>query len=324
MRYNPFIIARLVFLSLETHLHLLVLVAAAWNVNSTQASGRPLPVAALCLILTSLTFFILVSLGGIAWCFKLPSPLIASLKFECGWSVLLLVLQLAATIGATVHLPPSGSASAVSTSHSFLVPAAWLATVIALAYVACLLGAVMAHKPMYPEIWSASASSVDWFVHRTLNADSLDDDSWTRYLSDIESSAARKQRFGTSPPDSGATEKLAEKAPWAQNIRRGVDEPFALKPESDAGSEVHSTAPSKLNAALPFLPLRVEVKGKPTGSRFIERFRESQAIARSSKQFGGDVAPFPHGVEDHNKPIPLPRWSSWIRAGVNGSVHGDP
>lgn len=147
----------------------------------------------------------------------------------------------------------------------------------------------MAHKPMWPEIWGASASSVDWFIHRTLNADSLGDDSWTRYLNDIESSAARKQRFGTSP-DSGATEKLPEKAPWAQNIRRGVDEPFALKPESDAGSEVYSTTASKLNAALPPLPLRVEVKCKPAaGSRFVERFRDSHAIARSSKQY---VAPF--------------------------------
>ncbi|KAJ7470662.1 hypothetical protein FB451DRAFT_1136071 [Mycena latifolia] len=313
MRYNPFIITRLVFLSLQTHLHLLVLIAAAWNVNITQASGGPLPAAALCLILTSLAFFILVSLGGIVWCLKVPSPLIASLKFECGWTAVLLVFQLAATIGATVHIPPPGSAPAISASHSFLVPAAWFTTVIAFIYVAGVIGAVMAHKPMYPAIWSVSASSVDWFVHRTLNADNLEDDSWTRYLSDIESSAARKQRFAPSPAFGPMT--TSEKAPWALNIRRGVDEPFALKPESDTASEARS---AKLNAALPPLPLRVETKeGKSAGSRFIERFRESQMITRPAK----GVTPFPQGVEDHNKPIPLPRWSSWIRA---DSVHPEP
>ncbi|KAJ7098023.1 hypothetical protein B0H15DRAFT_823808 [Mycena belliarum] len=309
MRYNPLIVARLVLLSLQTHLHLLVLIAAAWNASSTQAAGGPLSAPALCLIFTSLAFFILVSLGGILWCLKVPSPLISSIKFECGWTAALLVLQLAATIGATISVP-SRTASAIYASHSFLVPAAWLTTAIGSIYVAGLIGAVAVHKPMYPEIWSASASSVDWFVHRTLNADSLENDSWTRYLSDIESSAARKQRFAASQAFESTTNErpaLPEKAPWAQNIRRGVDEPFALKPEPDTPSEARS-----LNAALPPLPLRV--KTKSVGSRFIERFRDSQMLPGGAK----GTTPFPQRVEDHDKPIPLPRWSSWIRA---DSVH---
>ncbi|KAJ7156076.1 hypothetical protein C8R43DRAFT_999160 [Mycena crocata] len=308
MRSNPFITARIVFLSILAHLHLLVLVAAAWNVNVTRVSGVPLPVAALCLILTSLTFFILVSVGGIIWALKVPSPFLASLKFECSWLVALFVAQLAATIGATVDLPPSGSPDAVATSHEFLIPSAWLSAVLALIYIAGLVGGVMTHKPMYPEIWSATASSVDWFVHRTLDANNLENDSWSRYLADIESSAGRKQRFAPKPDPA----PLAEKAPWAQNIRRGVENPFAVKPESDTASETRSVTPAKLNSALPPLPLRVEPKGKSAGSRFIERFRESREIARSSKQF-------PTGVEDHDRPIPLPHLSEWIHAPIHRS-----
>ncbi|KAJ7740712.1 hypothetical protein DFH07DRAFT_965263 [Mycena maculata] len=300
-------------LALQANIQLLVVVAAAWNLNVTRLYVEPFPAAALCLILTSLSFFILVALGLIVSrpAIELPPAfkIITSLKFECGWTALLLVLQFAATIGATAHVPPARSDPSIFTSHNFLVLVAWLATVLGLIYVACLIGAVMAHKPMYPEIWSAPASSVDWFVHRTLNADSVENDSWTRYLGDIEASAAQKQRLDTVPAFG------TEKAPWAQSIRRGVDDPFAVKPESDTTSESRSTTPSsKTNAALPPLPLRVAPKAKSAGSRFIERFRDSQMTTRSG------TTPFAEGVEDYDRPIPLPRWSQWIRADVNGSV----
>jgi hypothetical protein len=195
----------------------------------------------------------------------------------------------------------------------------------------------MLHKSMFPEIWSASASSVDWFVHRELNANSMESDSWTRYLGDIESSVIRKQRFGNTsdcgtnpnadPEKAPCTQSIRpQKAPWAQTIRRGVDEPFTFRADSDVASEARSTTPSKLNAALPPLPLRVEAKTKSAGSRFIERFRESQTPVRSSQQFGAAPSiPFPSGVDDHNKPIPLPRWSEWVRADANGhSVRAHP
>jgi len=325
MRYNPFSIARLILLSLQVHLNFLVLVTAAWNVNVTQASGQPVPAAELCLILTSLAFLILISLGGILWCLRITSPFIASLKFECVWSVVLLIFRFAATIGASVHVLLPGSA-VISASHGLLLAAGWMTAMITFIYLAGLIVVVMLHKPTFPEIWKAPASSVDWFVHRQLDANRMENDSWTRYLDDIESSAMRKQRFGSFDCEANLNadpEKQnihlkpnPEKAPWAQSIRRGVDEPFVFRSESDAASESPSITPSKLNAALPPLPLRVEPKAKPAGSRFIERFRESQITVRSSQQ-GGPSTPFPPGVDDHNKPIPLPRWSEWIRADAN-------
>ncbi|KAJ6496576.1 hypothetical protein C8R47DRAFT_1114654 [Mycena vitilis] len=318
MRSNPFSIARLVFLSLQVHLHVLVVVAAAWNVNVTQASGLPVPAAELSLIFTSLSVLAIMSLCGIVWCLKLTSPFIASLKFECGWSIVLLVFQFAATIGATVHVFPPGSAAVISASHSLLLAAAWTTAIITSIYLGGLIGAVMLHKSMFPGIWSASALSVDWFVHRALDANNMENDSWTRYLGDIESSTMRKQRFANSSDSEKAPwaqnirlKSDLEKAPWAQSIRRGVDEPFSFRAESDTTSERRSITSTKLNAALPPLPLRVEPKAKPAGSRFIERFRESRITVRSSQQV---TTPFPSGVDDHDKPIPLPRRSEWIRA----------
>ncbi|KAJ6455684.1 hypothetical protein C8R45DRAFT_584737 [Mycena sanguinolenta] len=260
---------------------------------------------------------IMMSIGGIVWCLKITSPFLASLKFECGWSIPLLVFQFAATIGASVHVLPPTSGTVVSASHTLLLAVAWMTAILTTIYLAGLIGAIMLHKSMFPEIWSASAPSVDWFVHRQLDANSLDNDSWTRYLGDIESSAMQKQPFanisesGTRPATPKPT--YNEKAPWAPNgIRRGVDEPFTFRTESDIASEAPSTLSSKLNAALPPLPLRVKTKAKSAGSRFIERFRESRVPVHPSQQ--EPTTSFPPGVDDHNMPIPLPRRSEWVRA----------
>ncbi|KAJ7774714.1 hypothetical protein B0H16DRAFT_69639 [Mycena metata] len=259
----------------------------------------------------------MITLGGVIWSLKINHPFLASIKFECSWSALLLVLQIAAALGTTIHVVPPGSA--LHAPHVLLVIVAWMTIATTVLYLSGLVGAVMLHKPMFLEIWSASALDIDWFVHRELDANSTqteDNDSWTRYLGDIESSAARKQRFHSTPDFGAGSNPQAninaypEKAPWAQNIRRGVDEPFSSRSESDTASDATVVSSGKLNAALPPLPLRVETKAKPVGSRFIERFRESQNTVRSSQP----TTPFPSTIEDHNKPIPLPRLSEWIRA----------
>ncbi|KAJ7905386.1 hypothetical protein B0H14DRAFT_3541409 [Mycena olivaceomarginata] len=316
MRSNPFNIARLIVLSLQVHLNVLVFVSALWNVNVTQASGQPLPTAELCLILTSITFCIMISLWGIVWCLKITSPFLASLKFECGWLTLLLMFQFAATIGASVHVLPPGSSSVVSASHRLLLAAAWMAAVLTALYLAALIGAIMLHKSMFSEIWSASAPSVDWFVHRKLDANNMESDSWTRYLGDIESSAMRKQRFGNTS-DYG-TNATTDPKPQSLPRESAMGTKHPSRTESDVASEARSVSPSKLNAALPPLPLRVEAKSKSPGSRFIERFRESQVPVRPSPRVGLPSTPFPSAVDDHNMPIPLPRWSEWIRADANG------
>ncbi|KAK7014954.1 hypothetical protein R3P38DRAFT_2998604 [Favolaschia claudopus] len=314
MRSNPYNIARLIVLSLQVHLHVLVVLAASWNVNVTLAAGQSLPAAALCLLVTSLAFIISMSLRGLLCCLKNPSAFLTSLKFESGLLAVLFVFQFAATIGTTVHVLPAKSAAVMSASYALLVAAAWMTTVIAGVFLGGLIRATMLHKPFFPEIWSVPAASVDWFVDRQLDANSMQNDSWTRYIGDIESSAIRKQRFGKLQDcEANLTSHstpFAEKAPWAHDIRRGVDEPFACKAESDVTPQ-SSPSMLKLNAALPPLPLRVESKAKSAGSRFIERFRDSHVPVRTAQ------TPFPSGVADHDMPIPLPRRSEWVRADVH-------
>ncbi|KAJ7063197.1 hypothetical protein C8F01DRAFT_1131915 [Mycena amicta] len=278
MRPNNVALLRLLLLSLQAHLHLLVLVAAGWNVAATRASGAP--AATVLLILTSVLFMTLASIGGVVAFFKLPFAFLVSIRFECGWTLALVVVQLGATIGLTAISPPPGMVPAVFASHSLLIPAAWLATSISALYVFGILVIVRAHSVIFPEIWSASAYSVEWFSHTEIDANLLDNDSWTRHLNDIEAEGQTKQPFNL------CTAAFNEKAPWAQEIRRGVDDPFASRPDVPRSP----TPSSNFDAALPPLPLRVKTKTAAMGSRFIEP------------------------IDDHDKPIPVPKDVKWVPA----------
>lgn len=216
-------------------------------------------------------------------------------------------------------------------SSSLLIPATWLSSftsmhliVFRLLYIAhiclsvltyffALFAVTMGHMRAQPDVWSKTVYSVPWFAAHVDNPQkdatatepprpsaSLATDSWTVYLENIGSSGVRKEKH---PIDD------LEKAPWAQNsnIRRGVDPPFARR-EDDSSSQSSSSGSNGSSASLPPCPpLKVETKSKPVGSRFIERFRESQILVRSE-------SPFPAHVEDDMKPIPLPRMSEWRRA----------
>lgn len=180
----------------------------------------------------------------------------------------------------------------------------------------------MVHMRQTPDIWSKTVYSVSWFNWSGNGAlddsDKISDpDTWSRYMDDIEASHKRLD-----------LDEDSHKAPWAlaRPIRRGLDEPFKKQTLSSA-----SSTPRTYNTSLPIAPLKVQPRSA-AGSRFIEKFRESQVISRSESptQFGlhftGRVQPFPPRVDDHDLPIPLPRLSEWIRAdaikGIN--VHTVP
>ena len=116
-----------------------------------------------------------------------------------------------------------------------------------------------------------------------------------------------------------------EKPPWAQSsqVRRGVDMPFKVQDTLPARTSTSTTI------SLPIVPPNAQ--GDTVGSRFIEKFRESQLTSRSQTPMHGshlmiNKELFPSQVDNHDLPIPLPRLSEWIRAdavkGVN--VHTMP
>ncbi|KAF9264786.1 hypothetical protein L218DRAFT_957978 [Marasmius fiardii PR-910] len=164
----------------------------------------------------------------------------------------------------------------------------------------------MIHARHDPDLWRSSICNVKWFGFSNTKIKIKDiggprpktgfeNDSWTLYVEDIESTAARKAKHPLPP---------TEKPSWAPTSqRRGVDPPFSTRSQTprSSGSIDYVTT-----------PLKVEVKGSSPsqGSRFIERFRDSFTISRPPN----NPTSFPREVDDHDKPIPLPRLSKWVSA----------
>ncbi|THU86428.1 hypothetical protein K435DRAFT_805118 [Dendrothele bispora CBS 962.96] len=301
---SPFLLLRNLFFALMAYLSLLTLIFSSWNVNVTSSSGLSVPGSSVILILNSCLVFIGLSLGlaPLVW----PQFNTAQIILECAWSAILSLLQIGAAISTTVvtsSVIRQKDNVAINASSFLLVPVTWLSSLCTLAHFFILFMSAMTHMQSDANIWSKSVYDIKWFGFSSVKLDASDvssprpktgfeEDSWTMYLADIESSAGRKARY---PPADH------EKAPWAPtNVRRGRDAPFQAPVNSDTQSSRQSSPTPRANDALPPLPLRVEPKAPAVGSRFIERFR--------SFHF------FPNSVDDHDQPIPLPRFSRWIRA----------
>ncbi|KAK7043584.1 hypothetical protein VNI00_008195 [Paramarasmius palmivorus] len=300
---SPFIVARFTFFLLLLLLNFLILVFAAWNINVVLAAGLTVPGSQPLLLFNSCAALILLTMGltPMVW----PHLNTAHLTIETIWAQLLAFLQLGAAIGSTV----SSSEMVVNKDWSIrasallLVPTTWLVSLLQLAYFLVLFVAAMSHSRVQQEIWTSSIYDIRWFGftnNRLKNSDigvprpkpGFENDSWTRYLDDIESTAARKAKHAP-PPE--------EKPTWAPpNPRRGVDPPFIRREVSPR------TSVSEESVAL---PAKAEVKGQTIGSRFIERFRDSQTISRPNNN-----ATFAGEMHDHDLPIPKTRFSRWVRA----------
>ena len=97
------------------------------------------------------------------------------------------------------------------------------------------------------------------------------------------------------------------KAPWAQNIRRGIDTPFKR--------------PGYLGSANPSMMTFFDPRPRPDSGIFagrsVKKFRESRTISRSdcplryADRNSSQPDPFLHWPEHHDFPISL---SEWIQA----------
>jgi hypothetical protein len=177
----------------------------------------------------------------------------------------------------------------------------------------------MAHSRVQADIWNETVCSVQWFNERSVPTSSMKSDEHS------ESDLVSRSRPMDDLESSRKLTADREKAPWAQSndIRRGVDMPFKIQGPTLPVQPSASTA----IISLPIVPLNAQ--GRDTvGSRFIEKFRESQWTTRSETAIRGFISedPFPSKVDNHDLPIPLPRLSEWIRAdavkGIN--VHTMP
>lgn len=176
--------------------------------------------------------------------------------------------------------------------------------------------AVMAHKAVYPDIWIQSVYEIEWFGQALPKERVV----WDK---DSKSGVAPPHCAVEYAPCRKEARDIEKAAPWASpSIRRGVDLPFATKPTQLGGS------PTKTSTHAPTLPLSLPDRTASgntngwSGSRFVERFRESTLLARpeTTSQFSShfharqDSNSFPGSVVDADQPIPLPRLSEWINA----------
>ncbi|KAJ7582900.1 hypothetical protein C8J56DRAFT_235612 [Mycena floridula] len=307
--FNPFLVVRFIFLSLVVYLTLLVLAFAAWNVHSNLTYGGVVVPATGVILFNSCATLLLVPLSTVELLY--PQYKSGNVRFESLWTAIVSLFQLGASIGLTSHnqlavCRANNTDWRICASTSLLIPTIWLSTFTVLTYFIVLFGVTMAHQPTIPDVWSKTVYTVGWFtagsdssspkalISKPMVKPGFENDSWTLYLNNIQSS--------------GVTGKHSiedvEKAPWATAIRRGVDQPFAQR---DADNSSQSSLASKQTSPLPHLPVSAQVQGSPAGSRFIERFRESRTVSRSQ-------IPFVSYVADDNQPIPLPQLSEWLKA----------
>ena len=187
------------------------------------------------------------------------------------------------------------------------------------AYFFVLFFTTVAHSRVQADIWHETVYAIQWFNESSVPKASAKSNEHSD--SDFVSSSRPNDL------ESGQLTDDYEKAPWAQisKVRRGVDMPFKVQ-----GTLPVRTSTTTTIIRLPIVP--PSAQGRDTvGSRFVEKFRESQSTFRSSALMHGSHLmvhkdPFPPKVDNHDLPIPLPRLSEWIRADtVKGiSVHTMP
>jgi hypothetical protein len=208
--------------------------------------------------------------------------------------------------------------------HRVFVSDQPLCRLIVITYLFVLFIVTFTHSRTQPTIWSAAICSVPWFTRGESDArgdvscrpDEKNDSQQFSYLNKGDVDA---------PPDlPQKADGQGELPLWARrlHVRRGIDPPFAassLTTPSARGSSATATAP----APLPSAPTQQSKLAQPHGSRFIERFQESnfeppvpwwETPAQYGLQFTPHTEVFPHKVDDHDSPIPLPHLSEWIRA----------
>ncbi|KDQ60722.1 hypothetical protein JAAARDRAFT_67157 [Jaapia argillacea MUCL 33604] len=164
--HNPVIVVRFVFFALLVYLNVLTLVASAINIGVTKSSGISVPGASVFVLVNSCLFFVAV-VGAFA---ELVTTRIksAQVAVECSWTLILSVLQLAASLDVTVNGPPlfcrADAPVAVCASSYLLMPTTWLASVTLLAYFFSLVIISVVHMHSHQGIWWSSIYQVAWFT----------------------------------------------------------------------------------------------------------------------------------------------------------------
>lgn len=212
-----------------------------------------------------------------------------------------------------------------------------------MSYFLAVFVATMCHKAIYPDIWKRTIYSIQWFdaaapeplvekgTRHSYTGSTFDEyDVFAAFYHDPEAPGNRQARDTSLDP-----------APWAVPGRRGIDHPFQRNPAQPwrlSPTTTTSPAPPQLppkDLVLPLLPAfpgrsadpfasMFSVPPPASGSRFVEKFRESSVLARGespeefAKRYHARTSSFPLSVLDLDQPIPLTKLSEWVKVNDKG------
>jgi len=304
---------------------------------SSTSSGMPVPGAAAFLVVNAAFIFALTMLAYSADVIC-PKSRPSHVRFECGWTVLMGVLQLAASIYVTITSPPaichSHSTWTICASAALLMPISWLATFMMLVY--CITLCVMAATHVYflPTLWKMPVTAVPWFnltdsmpisfpsrplseISSSTWAESGSSCSISKYIADTWERLHRVERrvvepskpilFSRNCPSIDSTRPA-----WAKQLelqtRRGVDQPFLTQRISP------SSNPPKV--PLPPPKARAREVSSLNDLNYAETFMNLQLNKNKPYSTLTPRTPtiFPKRIADPDLPIPRPRLSQWIPA----------
>lgn len=306
---------------------------------SSTSSGMPVPGAAAFLVVNAVLIFALTTLAHSAEVIC-PKARPSHVRFECGWTILMGILQLAASIYVTTASPPalchSQSTWTICASAALLMPISWLATFIMLVY--CVTLSVMAATHVYflPTLWKMPVTAVPWFNL----TDSMPVSFPSRPLSEISSSTwaengssckiskyiadtwerlyrvegriiepSKPILFSRNCPSINSTQPA-----WAKQLelqtRRGVDQPFLTQ----------RLSPSSSSPKAPLPPPKARAR-EGLGPNDFKYAETSMDLPLDKNKSCSTLTPqtqtptiFPKRIADPDLPIPRPRLSEWIPA----------
>ncbi|OJA14877.1 hypothetical protein AZE42_00805 [Rhizopogon vesiculosus] len=346
---NVFLTVRAIFFTLILYFNLLGTIFAAWNIVSSSSSGMPVPGAAAFLVVNAALIFVLVTMAysAEAICAR-ARP--AHVRFECGWTVLMSILQLSASIYVTTVGPPalcrSQSAWTVCASAALLVPVSWLTTFIMLAYCVTLCVIAATHVYFMPNLWTTPISAVPWFnltesalypaavspptrpLSTSSSFTSSESDSSchvSKFITETWEKLSRVEGRVIDPSkpilfSPGSPSINSTRPAWAKQLqldtRRGVDQPFSTR----------GISPSGYSPEVPTPPPKARAKQAPGPKDLKSAQIYELQLARNSSESACSTLTlqtptiFPKKIADPDLPIPRPRLSEWIPADATTAI----
>ncbi|KAI0093528.1 hypothetical protein BDY19DRAFT_256851 [Irpex rosettiformis] len=335
---NPFLIARTVFFCILVYLNVLAIGFAAWNVSAMKSAKMPVLGAPIFVIFNAcaLFFFQLLAIAELAS----PCARTAQIGFECGWTAVMSILQLAATIDITLNGPPtycyqtaSGRLWALCSSSNVLVAIAWASSSILLLYFLTIFITSASHYSSYRGVWWTTVYNMPWFEKGVVHPPRITfpEPSIPKPLppeSPYENPCfgAYHETAPLSPPtvpwlksyhselESNNTRTSSAKSDdslrpmWARNAknRRGVDPPFSPVPNTaqriSNAFKSHWSSSTGAGPAPPPPPPKMEM---PTPQKIRGSFVDCHRTSYGH---------FPTDVQDVDLPIARTHMREWVRA----------